>query len=560
MANSQQLTPRISIWPYLYIVLLFGKGLMTYVLNKFLTGSWNLKLKEAATIVNLQGGLRNILQIFVAHCIDACLGYRWMLILSSLLYSLGLFLLAFSVPLYSLNDETCRPLKLASLETKEVPYYCFKKLKHTYFWEGLALLIVGAAAQVIPLNSLSFVQTRVLKPPQDCEPTRAKFGCFKFPVHIGGLRQLKQKVIGWFCYGFLIPGAIVSFFGFISSEEKWHKRFLTSAIAIFIGLLWFLCGFPFYGPPKLQTSPVWSMVRTVVVALRKRHLNYQENEDNLHRGDGDDPIQRPTGHLVLLNKAAVKESAADDNLPTEINKWRVCTVKEVEETKLLLDMIPMSATFIVYGMVKSLGNTFFIEQAGSMRGDIPIYSDAVKIGLGMLTCCAVASSVESKRLKALREEGLSDDPEAKAPISAAWLFLQFTFLGAMEGLAGKGILDFFGHYAPDSRRYGPVFASTLKGFGTVFNIGFIAVLDYYSEHRYKKSWLGDSVNQSRLDSIYRAYTILALLNCFIYAYVASSYSYGNIIGRPAFAFLRSSRVHRDGLLAAAVVLVRDVKS
>ncbi|KAK8659333.1 hypothetical protein V6N13_029538 [Hibiscus sabdariffa] len=324
---------------------------MTYVLNnlmKFFTGSWNLKLKEAAAIVNLQGGLRNILQIFVAHCIDAYLGYRWMLILSSLLYSAGLFLLAFSVPKYSLNDDTCGPLKGSILKTKEVANYCFKKLKHTYFWEGLALLIVGAAAQVIPLYSLSFDQTRVLKPPQDPESTRAKFGCFKFPVHIGGLRQLKQKVIGWFCYGFLIPGAIVSFFGFISSEEKWHKRFLTPAIAMFIGLL--------------------------------------------------------------------------------------------------------------------------------------------------------------------------------------WLFLQFIFLGLMEGLAGKGILDFFGHYAPNSRRYGPVFASTLKGLGTVINIGFIAILDYYSEHRYKQSWLGDSVNQSRLDSIYRAYTILALINCFVYAYVASSYSYDNIIG------------------------------
>ncbi|KAK8604296.1 hypothetical protein V6N13_099243 [Hibiscus sabdariffa] len=538
---------------------------------KFLTGSWNLKLKEAAAIVNLQGGLRNILQIFVAHCIDACLGYRWMLILSSLLYSAGLFLLAFSVPLYSLNDETCRPLKLASLEgsilnTKEVAYYCFKKLKHTPFWEGLALLIVGAAAQVIPLDSLSFNQTRVLKPPQDSEPTRVKFGCFRFPVHIGGLRQLKQTVIRLICYGFLILGTIISFYGFISSEEKWLKRFLTSAIAIFIGLLWFLCGFPFYGPPKLQSSLICTMLRTVIVAWRKRHLNYQENNHNLHRGDDDDPIQLPTGHLELLNKAALKESAADDSLPSGEHKWRVCTVKEVEETKLLLDMIPMSATFIVYGMVKSLGNTFFVEQAGSMRGDIPIvvlllikgisqkavifgnktiferrikrikkhYSDAVKIGLGMLAsviCCAVASLVESKRLKALREEGLSDDPEAEAPITAAWLFLQFIFLGAMEGLAGKGILDFFGHYAPDSRRYGPVFASTLKGFGAVINIGFIAILDYYSELRYKTSWLGDSVNQSRLDSIYRAYTILALLNCFIYAYVAWSYSYDNIIGR-----------------------------
>ncbi|KAK6251956.1 hypothetical protein QUC31_013676 [Theobroma cacao] len=102
----------------------------------------------------------------------------------------------------------------------------------------------------------------------------------------------------------------------------------------------------------------------------------------------------------------------------------------------------------------------------------------------------------------------------------------------MEGLAGDGIHDFFGHYAPDSRRYGPVFTSSLSWFGTVLNIGFIAFLDYYSISRYGETWLGDSINQSWLDSIYRAYAMVALLNCFLYAYVSTWYSYDNIIGRP----------------------------
>ncbi|KAK8604297.1 hypothetical protein V6N13_099244 [Hibiscus sabdariffa] len=199
---------------------------MTYVLDNlmtFLTDYWNLKLKEVAAIVNLQAGLRNMLQIYVALCIDACLGYRWMLILYSLLYSAGLFLLAFSVPKYLLNEDICHPPKLEA-----------------------------------------------------------------------------QKVIRWFCYGFLILGTITSFYGFISSEENWHQRFLVSTIAIFIGLLWFLCGLPFYGPREMQPSPLSSLMQTVIAALRKRHLNYQENEDNLCCGDGDDQDQHPTGHLSEL--------------------------------------------------------------------------------------------------------------------------------------------------------------------------------------------------------------------------------------------------------------------
>ncbi|XP_017970894.1 PREDICTED: protein NRT1/ PTR FAMILY 5.5 isoform X3 [Theobroma cacao] len=506
--------------------LLLSKGMMTYVLANlmtFLTDFWNLNLKEAAAIVNLQEGLRNMLQILVALCIDACLGYRWMLILSSVLYSTGLGLLAFSVPQYFFKNEKVCPLEKVQ---------CFKKLKHTPFWEGLALLIAGGAAQ----------------------------------VRIGGWRQLQQRIIRWFCIGFMMLGTITSVYGFISFKRKWHQRFLISAIAIVIGLLWFLCGFPFYGPRRLQPSPLSTMLSALIAAARKRHLNCGGNLEQLHRGNAEETLLL-TDHLKWLNKAAVKESLADDNLTMEEKRWRLCTVNEVEQTKLLLNIIPMSATFILYGMVKSLGNSFFVEQANSMRGGIPIvvfqmikgfskglvksgykmvfekrirrikrqYSDGVKIGIGMLAsiiCCAAASSVESQRLKALSKEGLSNDPNATAPITAFWLVLPFFFLGAMEGLAGDGIQDFFGHYAPDSRRYGPVFTSSLTGFGTVLNIGFLSFLDYYSKSRYSVSWLGDNINQSRLDYIYRAYTMVALFNCFLYAYVSYQYSYDNIIGRP----------------------------
>ncbi|XVF03170.1 hypothetical protein REPUB_Repub04eG0238000 [Reevesia pubescens] len=465
----------------------------------------------------------------------------------------GLGLLAFSAPQYYFNNN-----KKECVAVKEVPYYCFKKLKHTPFWEGLALLIVGGAAQVIPLYSLSFDQTKVVKIPHECEATRVKVGCCLFKVRIGGWRQLQQRVIRWLGFAFLMLGTITSFYGFISSEGNWHQRFLISSIAIVIGLVWFLCGFPFYGPRQLQPSPLSAMLRALIAASRKRHLNFRENLQKPNRGDRDDQNQLLTDHLEWLNNAALKESPAE-------TRWRLCTVKEVEQTKLLLDIIPMSMTFIAYGMVKSLGNTFFVEQASKMRGGPSIvvlqliqriseslvsrgykmvfekrikrikrqYSDGVKIGVGMLAsiiCCAIASTVESKRLKALTQKRLSIGPEDTAPISASWLVLQFFFLGAMEGLAGDGIQDFFGHYAPDSRRYGPVFTSSVTGFGTVLNIGFIAILDCYSKFRYHEIWLGDSINQSRLDYIYRVYAIVALLNCFLYAYVSTWYSYDNIIG------------------------------
>ncbi|XVE74367.1 hypothetical protein DITRI_Ditri12bG0011100 [Diplodiscus trichospermus] len=494
-------------------------------LMTFLTDFWNLKLKEATTIVNLYEGLKDMLEVNVVVCIDAWLGYRWMLILSSVLYTAGLGLLAFSVPQYFFKNEQVCPAEKV---------HCFKKLIHTPFWEGLALLVAGGATQGFPLDSLSFKQTKVVKAPEHYEATRIKVRCFKFKVKPGGWPQFQQKFIRWLCYGFLKLGILMSVYGFVFAKHNWHLRFLISAVSIVIGLLWFLCGFPFYGPRRLQPSPLLTRLRALIAAMRKRHLNYQEYSEQLHRGYGDDQNQHLTDHLEWLNKAAVEEPAADNG------RWRVCSVKEVEETKILLNIFPMSMTFIVYGMVKSLGNTFFTEQVNSVRGAIPTivfqmiqelsksavktvfkfvfekrirrmkrqYTDGMKIGIGMLAsiiCSAVASSVESKRLKALSKKGLSHDPNTKIPylISPFWFVLQFFFLGAMDGLAGDGIQDFFGHYAPDSRRYGPVFTRSVTGFGTVLNIAFIAILDCYSKSRHDASWLGDSINQSRLDFIYR---------------------------------------------------------
>ena len=199
----------------------------------------------------------------------------------------GFVLLSFSVPQYFFNEEVC-PLD-------EV--HCFKRLKHTPFWEGFALLIVGGAAQVIPLYSLSFDQAKVVKVPEHCEATSVKAGCCLFKVKIGGWRQLQQRFIRLLCIAFMMLGTITSVYGFISFKRKWHQRFLISAISIAIGLLWFLCGFPFYGPRRLQPSPISSMLRVLIAAVRKRHLNHRENLHRLHRGDGDDQNQLLTDHL-----------------------------------------------------------------------------------------------------------------------------------------------------------------------------------------------------------------------------------------------------------------------
>ncbi|KAL8526738.1 hypothetical protein ACS0TY_015806 [Phlomoides rotata] len=55
------------------------------------------------------------------------------------------------------------------------------------------------------------------------------------------------------------------------------------------------------------------------------------------------------------------------NPQDETNRWKLCSVTEVESAKITLRMVPMWTTFIVWGIVSSVGNTYFIEQASKMN-------------------------------------------------------------------------------------------------------------------------------------------------------------------------------------------------
>lgn len=284
-------------------------------------------------------------------------------------------------------------------------------------------------------------------------------------------------------------------------------------------------------------------------------FNYgDENQTPQGQGHNQKAPQGPkkrttlTDHCRWLNNAAI-------NVPHNFHcfpiGWINCTVVEVEETKLLLRMVPISATFLLYGAIKFNSDTFFIAQGYAMNRSfrfvlqnkrhqiqLPIqifglmagfatsavkplyrivfeqriermngrYSGGMKVGLGMLAAlasCKVAWWVEYKRLKSLKEHGLLGNPNAIAPISVFWLSPQFVLMGIMDGLARDGMEDFFTYQVPESmrKRYALVLTEAVIGWGKILNIGFIMILDVVVKKLRVEdgSWIADTVNQSRLD-------------------------------------------------------------
>ena len=140
---------------------------------------------------------------------------------------------------------------------------------------------------------------------------------------------------------------------------------------------------------------------------------------------------------------------------------KVCSIREVEEAKAVLRLVPIWAASLVYAVVLAQSSTFFTKQGSTMDRSItasvkipaaslqsfisltivlsiPIYDRIFvplarswtkrpagitmlqRIGTGMFLSAIsmiIAALVEMKRLKTAHEYGLVDKPRAMVPMS-----------------------------------------------------------------------------------------------------------------------------------------------
>ncbi|XP_012831766.1 PREDICTED: protein NRT1/ PTR FAMILY 5.5-like [Erythranthe guttata] len=148
-------------------------------------------------------------------------------------------------------------------------------------------------------------------------------------------------------------------------------------------------------------------------------------------------------------------------------------------TKSVVRLIPVWLTFILCGVVKAVGFTYFIEQLNHMNpkvGSLKVplvliiwYHEQAKLKfaqtcavlitfLGLITgskklassigiaismilailCCITAAAVESRRLGVVQRHGLVDKHDERVPMTMFWLLPQFILLGAFEGFLTSG--------------------------------------------------------------------------------------------------------------------------
>ncbi|KAL3623102.1 hypothetical protein CASFOL_031918 [Castilleja foliolosa] len=267
---------------------------------------------------------------------------------------------------------------------------------------------------------------------------------------------------------------------------------------------------------------------------------------------------------MFLDKAAIIQDTQ-----TSIDKqnpWRLSTVTQVEELKLIVNVIPIWLTTLPFGICVAQTSTFFIKQSMTLDRkitndftippasinafaavmliiSIATYDKALvpflrqitgnerginllpRIGIGMVfsvLSMIVAALVEEKRLDFVKTN------QSSASMSVFWLAPQFLIIAVADCFTLVGLQEYFYDQVPDSMRsLGIAFYLSVSGAANFLSSFMIILVDRVTE-KSGKSWFGKDLNHSRIDYFYWLLAGMTALNLCAYAFVASRYSYKNV--------------------------------
>ena len=281
------------------------------------------------------------------------------------------------------------------------------------------------------------------------------------------------------------------------------------------------------------------------------------------------PGKKFTVNLFLLHRCldrAAVVSDGDRKSEEFSNPWRLCTVTQVEELKILIRMFPIWATGIVFSAVYAQMSTMFVEQGMVMDTSIgsftippaslssfdvisvifwvPIYdrvivpiarkftgkergfSELQRMGIGLfisVLCMSAAALVEIKRLQLARELGLVDEDVA-VPLSIFWQIPQYFLLGAAEVFTFIGQLEFFYDQSPDAMRSLCSALSLLTtSLGNYLSSLILTIVTYLTTQGGSTGWIPDNLNEGHLDYFFWLLAGLSFLNMLVYVVCAKRY-------------------------------------
>lgn len=493
----------------------------------YLVGILHLSSAKSANIVTNFMGTLNLLGLLGGFLADAKLGRYLTVAIFASITALGVTLLTLATTISSMRPPPCGNSRRQQ---------CIEASGEQLVLLYIALYTIALGGGGIKSNVSGFGSDQFeTSNPKEEKAMIYFFNRFYFCISLGSLFAVTVLV-------------------YIQDNVGRGWGYGISAGTMIIAVAILLCGTPLYRFRKPQGSPLTVLWRVIFLAWKKRILPYPSHPSLLNEYYSAEVAH--TERLRCLDKAAIMD---DHEMASENrdNPWKVSTVTQVEEVKMVLKLIPIWSTCILFWTVFSQMNTFTIEQATFMNRNIGSFvipsgsfsfflfitvllftslnervivriarkithnaqgiTSLQRVGIGLVFSIIgmiAAALVEKKRRENATHHMIN--------IRAFWLVPQFFLVGAGEAFAYVGQLEFFIREAPERMKSMStgLFLSTLS-MGYFVSSLLVSLVDKAT----KGAWLRSNLNKGKLENFYWMLAVLGVINFLVFLAFAMRHQY-----------------------------------
>ena len=269
--------------------------------------------------------------------------------------------------------------------------------------------------------------------------------------------------------------------------------------------------------------------------------------------------------------------------------WRLCSLNQVEEVKLVLRLFPIWLSCLMYAIIVAQMNTFFVKQGSTLQRSItphfvlppatlqaivgltiilglPIYERFFvpiarkftghpsgitmlqRVGVGLflsILIMVVSSLVETKRINVVKEYNLLDHPKVEVPMKVWWLVPQYIITGLVEIFTYVGLQELFYSQMPESMRsLGSAINLSVNGIGNFVSSVIISMAQGISS-KHGEEWLGDNLNRAHLNYFYWVLAGISALNFCFFLWIAKRFVYKKLDEDDVPEEKESGAINRD---------------
>ncbi|KAK1260851.1 Peptide transporter PTR2 [Acorus gramineus] len=456
-------------------------------------------LADAATHVTDWIGAAFVLTLLGAFLADSYLGRFKTILIFSCIYAVGMVLLTLSASIDSLRPPPC-----TSIPCIPVPATARQKW---FLYSALGLIALGTGG---------------------IKPCVSSFGADQFDEADKGEAQKKYSFFNWFFFA-INMGALLGITAMVYLQVKkgWVWGFAVPSAAMFASVAILLFGIPLYRYQRPMGSAFTRFAQVLAASIRNYSRGVRARElYEVETPESDIPGARKLFHTQqyeFLDKAAVVVDPKDVG-----NRWRLCTVTQVEELKSFIRVLPVWASTIALAISFAQLSTFFVRQAVMMdrklggfeipASSVPVFARGItslqRMGVGLFVSifAMVAAAVVEKRRR-----------ESAGPMSVFWLLPQYFLIGSAEVFTYVGQLEFFYDEATDGTRSlsSAMFLSEV-GIGSWLSTALVKIIEGTTGGE-GKGWLQSTINKGRIDYLYWVLCGINGVNLLVYLYVAVNY-------------------------------------